>query len=189
MSQYLKFDTVQLPKQVLVPTKEVIDSLTNTIKESLLEEMYPIGSIKITANNINPHDSLGFGTWVEYAQGCTLVGVGSITTKDNVILSFPENSTGGYAKTKLLSHNHTINHTHTDNFVISNESHNHTINHGHSDNFSVASAGAHRHSIIGIASRVAGNTWDSVVASDNGAQDGDSAWTSMTSTGAHTHIQ
>lgn len=42
---------------------------------SLLESIYPIGSIYINANNpSNPHDYMGFGTWVRYAEGKALVG-------------------------------------------------------------------------------------------------------------------
>lgn len=58
---------------VIVPDPELnvrFDEVT-----SLLESIYPIGSIYINANNpANPFDYMGFGKWVRYAEGKALVG-------------------------------------------------------------------------------------------------------------------
>lgn len=42
---------------------------------SLLESVYPVGSVYMNAHNTNnPRDYMGFGTWVAYAKGQSIVG-------------------------------------------------------------------------------------------------------------------
>lgn len=48
------------------------DKLVNSIKSA----MYPVGSVYITYNNVNPGTFLG-GTWERFGQGRTLVGEGT----------------------------------------------------------------------------------------------------------------
>lgn len=47
-----------------------------SIKNILLDSVYPIGSIYISVNPVSPQNFLG-GTWEEFAKGRTLVGVNS----------------------------------------------------------------------------------------------------------------
>lgn len=47
-----------------------------TIKNILLDSVYPIGSIYISVNPVSPQNFLG-GTWEEFARGRTIVGVNS----------------------------------------------------------------------------------------------------------------
>lgn len=48
-----------------------------SLKLTILEAMYPVGSIYCTVENKNPADLFGFGDWSRVAQGRSLVGVSS----------------------------------------------------------------------------------------------------------------
>ena len=63
--------------------------LVNSIKSA----MYPVGSVYITYNNINPGTFLG-GTWERFGQGRTLVGEGT-GNDGSTSMSFTANDTGG----------------------------------------------------------------------------------------------
>ena len=71
------------------------DKLVNSIKSA----MYPVGSVYITYNNVNPGTFLG-GTWERFGQGRTLVGEGT-GNDGSTSMSFTANSTGGEYKHKL----------------------------------------------------------------------------------------
>lgn len=58
----------------------VINNLINTAITAYAQKEHPIGDVLITYNNVNPGTRLGFGTWVLFAQGKTLIGV---DTTDN----------------------------------------------------------------------------------------------------------
>jgi hypothetical protein len=74
------------------------------VAQSFLDKIYPIGSIYTNASdNTNPATLLGFGTWVAYATGRTLVGVGSGTD------SQPTPETVSFtAGTQAGEYNHTL---------------------------------------------------------------------------------
>ena len=81
------------------------------IQESKLE-MYPVGSIYISTSEQNPSEYIG-GKWESYAQGRTLIGVGTGTDEKNVQKAFNINATGGeYQHTltanEMPSHKHTL---------------------------------------------------------------------------------
>lgn len=65
------------------------DKLVNSIKSA----MYPVGSVYITYNNVNPGTFLG-GTWERFGQGRTLVGEGT-GNDGSTSMSFTANDTGG----------------------------------------------------------------------------------------------
>lgn len=71
----------------------------NKLVNSIKSAMYPVGSIYITYNNVNPGTFLG-GTWVQFGQGRTLIGQGT-GNDGSTSMSFTANSTGGSYK-----HNH-----------------------------------------------------------------------------------
>lgn len=48
----------------------------NKLVNSIKSAMYPVGSVYITYNNVNPGTFLG-GTWVQFGQGRTLIGQGT----------------------------------------------------------------------------------------------------------------
>lgn len=68
--------------------------LDNLITEKM-KMMYPVGSIILKMNNVNPSTYLGFGTWELIAQGRTLVGVNTSDSDFNTV-----NKTGGAKKHK-----------------------------------------------------------------------------------------
>jgi microcystin-dependent protein len=72
----------------------------------------PINELKlIVGDNRNPNVIYGYGTWVPFAQGRTLVGQGTGTDVNSVQKSFPAGSTGGtyenkLTKSQLPAHDH-----------------------------------------------------------------------------------
>jgi hypothetical protein len=43
-------------------------------------EKYPVGSIYMTINNVNPNEEIGYGTWVRIAENRVLMGVNESDT-------------------------------------------------------------------------------------------------------------
>ena len=143
-----------------VSEKVMLDYLAGTTYfQSIAKKIYPVGSIYMSTSSINPQTIFG-GTWVAWGQGRVPVGVGTSTDNEDISMSFDSaNLNGGYANIRNLSHTHTINYTHEDNFSIaSGGAHTHTINHGHSDTFSVASGGSHSHTLEGSVSNHSGSS-------------------------------
>ena len=78
---------------------------TDAVRKSQLLALFPIGAIYLTAGNTNPDTFLG-GTWVQIAQGRTLIGVGTLDSD-----TYAAGATGGAARvtlttTEMPSHNH-----------------------------------------------------------------------------------
>lgn len=71
----------------------------NKLVNSIKSAMYPVGSVYITYNNVNPGNFLG-GTWERFGQGRTLVGEGT-GNDGSTSMSFTANNTGG-----KYNHNH-----------------------------------------------------------------------------------
>lgn len=65
----------------------------NKLVNSIKSAMYPVGSVYITYNNVNPGTFLG-GTWERFGQGRTLIGEGT-GNDGSTSMSFTANSTGG----------------------------------------------------------------------------------------------
>lgn len=65
----------------------------NKLVSSIKNAMYPVGSVYITYNNVNPGTFLG-GTWEQFGQGRTLVGEGT-GNDGSTSMSFTANNTGG----------------------------------------------------------------------------------------------
>lgn len=75
-----------------ITTKKELTELINTT----LNAIYPVGSVYISLTNTNPGTYLK-GTWEQFAQGRTLVGVGSGNDGSNT-QTFAVNDTGGEYK-------------------------------------------------------------------------------------------
>lgn len=83
----------------------------NKLVSSIKSAMYPVGSVYITYNNVNPGTFLG-GTWERFGQGRTLVGEGT-GNDGSTSMSFATNSVGGEYKHKLTvdeipNHKHAV---------------------------------------------------------------------------------
>lgn len=80
-------------------TKEELTNLINTTIDSTINSIYPIGSVYISLTETNPSTYLK-GTWEQFGQGRTLVGVGTGNDGTNT-QTFEINSVGGEYKHKL----------------------------------------------------------------------------------------
>jgi hypothetical protein len=66
----------------------------------ILDAMYPVGSVYITADKNNPGNFIG-GTWEQFGQGRTLIGEGT-GNDGSTSMSFTANSVGGEYKHILV---------------------------------------------------------------------------------------
>lgn len=73
----------------------------NELVNSIKSAMYPVGSVYITYNNVNPGTFLG-GTWERFGQGRTLVGEGT-GNDGSTSMSFATNNTGGKYYSDVLN--------------------------------------------------------------------------------------
>ncbi|UVY45542.1 MAG: protein of unknown function (DUF859) [Bacteriophage sp.] len=80
-------------------TKKELTELINTTLDSILDSIYPIGSVYISLTVTNPGTYLK-GTWEQFAQGRTLVGVGEGNDGKNKH-TFVVDETGGEYKHML----------------------------------------------------------------------------------------
>lgn len=146
---------------------------------ALVNKLFPVGSVYITISNTNPGTFLG-GTWVQIAQGRTLIGVGTLGDD-----TYAAGNTGGAARVtlginELPSHNH--------GGTTGNESTNHT----HSG--STSSAGSHAHYITNNATVWGGGANGNQGYISNSSNDtikksslSDNRRNESTDAGAHTH--
>lgn len=81
-------------------TKEELTSLINTTIDNTINSIYPIGSVYISLTETNPGTYLK-GTWEQFGQGRTLIGVGAGDDGTNT-QEFKVNDTGGEYKHKLV---------------------------------------------------------------------------------------
>ena len=90
--------------------------LANTaFVQAALQALHPIGSIYIAVISTNPATLFGFGTWVAFGAGKTLIGLDSSQTPFDVV-----EETGGSKDAIVVSHTHTAS--------ISDPGHSHSIN-------------------------------------------------------------
>ena len=88
-----------------------LNKMQNNIEtaiENIIDVIYPIGSIYISVNSVNPSALFG-GTWEAFATGRTLIGVDTTDTDFNTV-----EKTGG-EKTHTLTINEMPSHTHIQN--------------------------------------------------------------------------
>lgn len=81
-----------------------------TAMDYYVNKIYPVGSIYITVNSTNPSTWMG-GTWTQFAQGRTLVGVGGGTDSNGTYWEFNAGAYGGeythlLTSDEMPSHNH-----------------------------------------------------------------------------------
>lgn len=81
-------------------TKEELTNLINATIDNTINSIYPIGSVYISLTETNPGTYLK-GTWEQFGQGRTLIGVGAGDDGTNT-QEFEVNTTGGEYKHKLV---------------------------------------------------------------------------------------
>ena len=94
----------------------------DALSSSLLNKLYPVGSIKMSVENRNPALDIG-GTWTVWGSGRVPVGVNTTDTDFNTVEKTGGSKTNTLTTAQIPAHSHTQNsHNHTQN------SHNHTQN-------------------------------------------------------------
>jgi hypothetical protein len=94
-------------------TQIATTAFVDAVRVSLLNTVYPVGSIYTNAtNSTNPGTLLGFGTWVAFGAGRVPVGFNASDALFNAA-----EKTGGSKDAIVVSHNHTMqnagSHQHT----------------------------------------------------------------------------
>lgn len=89
---------------------------TTAFVQAALQALHPIGSIYIAVISTNPATLFGFGTWVAFGVGKTLIGLDSSQTPFDVV-----EETGGSKDAVVVSH------THTATSVVTDPSHTHNF--------------------------------------------------------------
>lgn len=82
-------------------TKEELTNLINTTIDNTINSIYPIGSVYTTLTETNPGTFLR-GTWEQFAQGRTLIGVGE-GNDGATSMTFKSNTVGGEYNHKLTT--------------------------------------------------------------------------------------
>lgn len=88
---------------------------TTAFVQAALQALYPVGTIYTSVVSTNPNTLFGFGTWVAFGTGRTLVGLNSGDTSFDTV-----EETGGSKDAVVVSHTHTATvhdpgHSHTSN--------------------------------------------------------------------------
>lgn len=76
---------------------------TTAFVQQALQALYPIGTIYTSVVSTNPASIFGFGTWVAFATGRTLIGFDSGDTPFDTV-----EKTGGSKDAVIVAHTHTI---------------------------------------------------------------------------------
>lgn len=167
-------DTQTLTNKTL-STGSVID--TNVTVTEVLKKVYPVGCIYISITSTNPATVFGFGTWVAFGAGKTLVGLDS----ENTAFDTAE-ETGGVETVTLTSAQSGVpahNHGNT-----GNQSADHTHN-THVDWSMKAGTGGYGY-FTGASSDARGNATDGVSANHTHAVGNNTA---ANAAEAHTNLQ
>lgn len=141
--------------------------------DDALQRCFPVGCLFFSTLATNPRSQLGFGTWVQYAQGRTIIGVGS---SDQI---FAAGTTGGES-THQLTINEMPKHDHNDTNSAGSHSHSGSSGSSGSHSHTISNAGSHEHSYTKPASTNPGG-WGS-----GGGYDATSSGTTG-SGGSHDH--
>lgn len=111
---------------------------TDAVNKGQLNQLFPIGAVYITANNVNPGTFIG-GTWTQIGQGRTLIGVGTLGADTYTAGATGGASTVTLSTAQLPSHSHGgatggVSNDHTHSGTTGGQS----VNHTHSGSTSTA---------------------------------------------------
>ena len=132
---------------------------------------HPVGSVLAFADGTDPNTKWSGMTWVQFAQGRTLVGAGTYS-ENGTNYTYTNGDTGGEAKHKITLAE-SPGHTHTGT-TSSAGAHNHTGVTG--------SAGGHNHTAYGTKIGLSGDGWSRHSGSQYSYGNSTTSWS-----GAHTH--
>ena len=139
-----------------------VDTLTNTI----LAKVYPVGAIFLSTVNTNPATYLGFGTWSIWGSGRVPVGVNTSDSNFNTVEKTGGASTHTLTTAQMPAHSHTVTgtaasagaHTHTTRLsadagsAMSGSSNDYLYKNNSGGTYlTTSSSGAHTHSVSGTA--------------------------------------
>lgn len=79
-----------------------------THSNTLLNKLWPVGSVYISVSPTNPGTSMGFGTWVAFATGRTLVGIDTGQTEFDTVEETGGAKTHTLTTTEMPSHSHSF---------------------------------------------------------------------------------
>ena len=117
----------------------------------MMTSMWPVGSVFFTVQTTNPASLLGFGTWVRFGEGRTLVGQNSGDVDFDTAEEVGGEKTVTLTTAQLPVHNHTQDaHNHTqDAHNHTQDAHNHTQDpHQHSSEPNIVSVNAGSFAIL-----------------------------------------
>lgn len=113
--------------------KKLISDATASVSTAIINNIYPIGSVKITFTNVNPGTTISGTTWTLISQGKYIRGVDPNNTSLNTAKTGGSNTLDLSHNHSIAAHTHTLNHTHTIAHSHSVPGHSHTVNsHAHS---------------------------------------------------------
>ena len=89
-----------------------ITSMIESNNSSIVDKIYPVGSIYMSMNNMNPSSLFG-GSWEKLPGGRCLVNTSYLDDNDMTYSPYIKaGETGGYQNTQLVSHSHIFEHRH-----------------------------------------------------------------------------
>lgn len=106
---YLSIDTIlnDFYDKPMIYTKEEVDNAVNTAISQITDKAYPIGSIYMSVNDVNPSELFG-GEW-EQIQGRFLLASGDLTDEnDNILATYNVGDTDGNKDAVVVSHSHSL---------------------------------------------------------------------------------
>ena len=80
---------------------------SDVVLRSQIPEAWPIGSIFIHTQAVNPNALLGYGTWMAFGQGRVLVGIDASQTEFNTVEKIGGTKTHGLTVAEMPGHAHT----------------------------------------------------------------------------------
>lgn len=96
-------------------TIEELQSQVDNLKSEVIDQIYPVGSIYISAteSTVEEVQARFGGTWIKYSEGTALVGIGTYTDKiSGNVTTYSKDATGGTDKVTLTTSN-LPSHTHS----------------------------------------------------------------------------
>jgi hypothetical protein len=98
-------DTTQIATTAFVQ-QEITANATTTA--TIIDAVYPVGSIFISTVSTNPNTLLGRGTWTAFATGRTLVGIDSGDTDFDTVEETGGAKTHTLTEAELPAHSHNV---------------------------------------------------------------------------------